>query len=87
MAGAIRGIDPRDNVYTYAHAAGKHFRKRASVQVGDGRKRVVTTSPKGSRVQTVTIRPLGRTRKTLAEIQDYRSEAQAMRNFLSAIGV
>ena len=30
MAGFIRGIDPRDNVYTYAHAAGRHFRKRAT---------------------------------------------------------
>lgn len=28
MAGAIRGIDPRDNAYTYAHAAGRHFRMR-----------------------------------------------------------
>ena len=64
MAGAIRGIDPRENVYTYAHKAGRHFRTRATEKASP---RVsISIDKHGIRTQFVTI-PLrrGKTARTL----------------------
>ena len=65
VAGFIRGIDPRDNTYTYAHAAGKHFRSRATQA---HRPTVsITLSKTGARIQTTFI-PLRRGPKTAREM-------------------
>lgn len=53
MAGAIRGIDPRENTYVYAHAAGRHFRVRPTAQHGHGVR--VTYTSEGQRVQTAIV--------------------------------
>lgn len=54
MAGLIRGMDPRENVYEYAHAAGRHFRVRPSQAHGHGVK--ITVNALGERIQTATLR-------------------------------
>lgn len=53
MAGAIRGIDPRDNAYTYAHAAGKHFRMRATERTAPVL--YITKDAQGRRVETTRV--------------------------------
>lgn len=61
MAGFIRGMDPRENMYVFAHAAGHHFRTRATKAASP---RVsITLSKEGGRIQTSFI-PLRAKKRT-----------------------
>lgn len=52
MAAPIRGIDPEENVYLYAHKAGKYFRQRPT----RGNSIVVKRSPDGTRTTEIKLR-------------------------------
>lgn len=54
MAGGIRGTDPRENVYLFAHAAGRHFRMRPTDRTLPVVK--VTKDENGHRVETAQVR-------------------------------
>ena len=66
MAGFIRGIDPRDNQYTYSHPAGKHFRVKAGRSAGPAVSARVSIDKHGATIHTSFIPMRGR--KTAREM-------------------